>query len=451
VEYYAYVRSLVIDGDLHFEKDWRAGNPTFTISRLDANGKLLPEQYTSTGYVANVSSVGPALLWAPFFVAVHLVVLGLNHLGTQIPADGYSRPYLVTLAVATAFYGFLGLLLAFRLARVYFEERWAFLATLGIWFATSLPVYMYFNPFWSHAQSAFTVALFLWYWHRTRAQRTAAQWALLGLTSGLMINVYYANGMFLLVPLAESLQAYWRAWKAERRDWIALRQLLGSNVLYVVATAAALLPTFITRHIIFGNPYETGYAALTSWNWTRPALWQVLFSSNHGLLAWTPIVIPALLGLVWLRRRDLELATYLSVAAAAFYGLIAAYPTWHGISSFGSRFFVSLTPVFVLGLACTLDTVAKALVQRRAFGAALMVMISTIAWNLGFIFQWGTHMVPPRGPISWREVAYNQVAVVPGRFGSTLKSYLLGRGALMTSIEQRDQNQIRSQQTTERK
>jgi hypothetical protein len=78
-------------------------------------------------------------------------------------------------------------------------------------------------------------------------------------------------------------------------------------------------------------------------------------------------------------------------------------------------------------------------------------MTLIIAWNLGFIFQWGTHMVPPRGPISWREVAYNQVAVVPGRFGSTLKSYLLGRGALMTSIEQTDQNQIRSQQTNEQK
>ena len=34
-------------------------------------------------------------------------------------------------------------------------------------------------------------------------------------------------------------------------------------------------------------------------------------------------------------------------------------------------------------------------------------------WNLGLIFQWGTHLIPARGPISFREAAYNQFAVVP--------------------------------------
>jgi len=46
------------------------------------------------------------------------------------------------------------------LARKYVAAHWAFLATLGIWGASSLPVYMYFNPAWSHVQSAFAVAFF---------------------------------------------------------------------------------------------------------------------------------------------------------------------------------------------------------------------------------------------------------------------------------------------------
>jgi len=44
--------------------------------------------------------------------------------------------------------------------------------------------------------------------------------------------------------------------------------------------------------------------------------------------------------------------------------------------------------------------------------AAIMVLIG---WNLGFIFQWGANLIPNRGPISWREVVYNQVVVVPGK------------------------------------
>ena len=44
-----------------------------------------------------------------------------------------------------------------------------------------------------------------------------------------------------------------------------------------------------------------------------------------------------------------------------------------------------------------------------------------VLWNLGLIFQWGTHLIPARGPISWREVAYNQVAVVPAEAAGTVE------------------------------
>ena len=83
-------------------------------------------------------------------------------------------------------------------------ERWAFLATLGIWLGTSLPVYMVLNPSWSHAQSAFTVALFFWYWNRTREARTWPQWAALGALGGLAMDVYYLNVVLLALPLMES-------------------------------------------------------------------------------------------------------------------------------------------------------------------------------------------------------------------------------------------------------
>src|SRR5207253_5000576 len=93
----------------------------------------------------------------------------------------------------------LGLFLALRLARQYVAERWALVATLAIWWASSLPVYMYFNPSWSHAHSFFAVALFLWYWHETRSSRSLAQWLILALITGLMLNVYYPNAMVLAV------------------------------------------------------------------------------------------------------------------------------------------------------------------------------------------------------------------------------------------------------------
>ncbi len=200
VGYYAYLRSLLIDHNLNFEKDYLAANPSFIMHRIDANGHLLPEMYTKTGRVENHFTVGPAILWAPVLVPVHLAVIGLDNLGAHIAPDGYSRPYVLAMAVATACYGFLSLLLAFRIARKYCGQRWAFLATIGIWLASSLPVYMYFNPSWSHAFSAFSVSLFLWYWDRTKFGRTLKRWAVLGLLAGLMGNVYYPNVFLLIFP-----------------------------------------------------------------------------------------------------------------------------------------------------------------------------------------------------------------------------------------------------------
>jgi hypothetical protein len=446
VEYYAYVRSLVIDGNLDFANEWQASNPSFRQGHLDPEGNVPSQQRTPTGHVVNLASVGPSLLWAPFFLVVHGTVLCLNRLGAHISADGFSRPYVFSMAAVTAGYGFAGLLLSFSLARTHLKERWARWATLAIWFASSLPVYMYFNPFWSHAHSAFAVALFLWYWNKTRGQRTIKQWIVLGLLAGLMLNNYYPNAMVLLVPLMESLHVYWRAWKPESRDFHAAGRLLLSNIIFLVAMGISMLPTFVTRQILYGNPFETGYGGLSTWNWTHPALGQVLFSANHGLLSWTPILIPALLGLFFLRKYDGEMALCFGAAFLGFYILISAYPTWDGISAFGGRMFISLTPIFIVGLAATLNEIAAAFHKRRwVLQTSCATIVVLIVWNLGFIFQWGLHLIPPRGPISWRQMAYNQVAVVPGRAAGSLRDFLFRRKSMMRRIEQIDQQQLRQQ------
>ena len=438
VGYYAYVRSLLIDHDLHFEDEWKAGNPSFRQSRVNEQGQVVADQYSATGYVKNHFSVGPAILWFPFLLAAHSAVLAVDSMGAHVPADGYSRPYLVVMALATAAYGFAGLLLSFDLARRYFARRWAFLATLGIWFASSLPVYMYFNPSWSHAHSAFAVALFLWYWHRTRGGRTLAQWFLLALAAGLMMNVYYPNAILLLVPGIETLAELYHAWRLKSEKHAAL-QLLAKSLFFLLVTGISLLPTLITRRIIYGNVFESDYPAMHTWFWTAPKLVRVLFSTDHGLLTWTPILIPSIVGLVLLCRRDKLFGVSLVLCFLAYYYFIASYPDWDGISSFGNRFFVPLTILFVLGLAAMLDFLAGWSKQRgRAFAVASALLAVLVLWNAGLIFQWGTQMISARGEIPWFQVVHNQFAEVPVRITGGLEGYFGRRKSMMQDIEKQD-------------
>jgi hypothetical protein len=437
VGYYAYARAPLIQHNLHFEQDWLHANLLFSKSRTLPNGQLSAAEYTETGYVSNLFSIGPALLWAPFLLAAHGIVLLCNALGAHIPADGFSLPYLVAMALGTAVYGFLGLLLSYSLARKYVEGCWAFLATLGIWGASSLPVYMYFNPSWSHAHSVFAVALFLWYWDRTRGSRTFLQWILLGLISGLMLDVYFANGVFLILPLIESLVDYGDAWKTQ--EFREAASLFAANFCFLLTMILCFVPTLITRKIIFGGFFRFSSYQHAAWDWTAPHWYSILFSSEHGILLWTPILALAIIGLVFVPRRAKVLTSYLSAGAAAFFYLISCYPDWAGISAFGNRFFISVTPIFIFGLALLLQRFGGFFrSSTRAFSLAASVLFLFIVWNAGFIFQWGAHLISPRGPVSLSEVAHNQIFVVPRELSSDLRQYFSKRKGLMQQIEQRD-------------
>jgi len=438
VGYYAFARSMLIEHRLDFTRDWLAANTSFRMGRTDAQGNIAPAEYTATGHLDNHFSVGPAILWFPFLVVAHGSVLLWDRLGGQIPADGFSKPYRVAMALGTALYGFLALLISFVVARRYFAERWAFLATLGIWFASSLPVYMYFNPSWSHAHSAFMVALFLWYWIRTRAARTWVQWIVLGAIGGLMMDVYYVSGVLLLLPLLESLKGYWKARRGPEMG-VAGRLFIG-NVIFAALLVTAFLPTLVTKEIIYGSYAKSGYEHL--WIWTSPWLFKVCFSADHGLFSWTPIVMAAVVGLFFLRRYDRDLAVYSILVFAVVLYTIGCYKDWDGLSSFGNRFFVSLTSVFVIGLAAFLDSLERAWNEKGALIVSASATAVLILWNLGLIFQWGTHLIPARGPISWRDAAYNQIAVVPVEASQSLKNYLTHRSQMMNRIEQEDVRQL---------
>jgi hypothetical protein len=441
VGYYAYARAPLIQHNFHFEEDWRHANQYFSQSRTGPDGRLLPTEYMETGYVGNLFSIGPALLWFPFLLTAHVAVHILDFFGMQIPADGFSFPYIFAMALGTAVYGFLGLLLSFRIAKKYMAERWALLGTIAIWWASSLPVYMYFNPAWSHAHSAFAASLFIWLWDRSRGSRTTAQWLQLGLVAGLMVDIYFPNSIFLLLPLIESLFIYAESLKSRSTAWLTLFK---QNVLFSLMIAVAFLPTIITRRIIFGGYFRFGSYSHLSWDWSAPHWRDVLFSSDHGVFSWTPLLAFAVLGLFFLPRVAKSLALYFGLAVAGFYYLISSYPYWDGLSSFGNRFFISLTPIYIFGLAALLERCSGFLRSPRlAVWLSSAVLTCFIVWNLGFIYQWGAHLIPARGPISFREAISNQFLLVPEKLSGHLLEFLFHRKQLMQQIEQKDIEQLK--------
>jgi hypothetical protein len=429
---YAYVRSLVLDRDLRFDNEYRRGDPAFVAQSFRrADAQPWPPMEMPGGYLRNQWSVGPSLLWLPSFLQAHAIVRVLRELGSEVPADGYSLPYRLACALATAGYAFLGLFLAYRSAARFTGQAPALLAAAALWLASPLPVYVYFLPFYSHALASFAVAVFLWYWLTRRPLGRPRQWMVWGLLGGLVWQMEPLAGLVLVAAAVE--------WLATARA-AGLSRSVSTAAAFVAAALLGAAPQLVIKSILHGSALRTG--TLNRYFWDAPRLVDVGFATEHGLFLWTPVLLLSVAGLVVLCRREPVVGAGLLAAFGCTYYVVACYEAWHGISSFGNRFFVSLTPAFVVGAAVTLQGAHRLLARGRpapAAWAALAVPVAVLAaWNAGLIFQWGTSMVPRQGPVDFAVVARNQATVVPRKIAALALRYVAARQQTMREQERQD-------------
>jgi hypothetical protein len=429
---YAYVRSLVLDGDLRFDNEYRRGDASFVAQSFrKADAQPWPPMEMPGGYLRNQWSVGPSLLWLPAFLQAHAGVGVLRLLGAPEAADGYSLPYRLACALATAAYAFCGLFLACRAAQRFAAPAPALLATVALWLASSLPVYVYFLPFYSHALASFSVSVFLWYWLTRRPFDHPRQWMAWGLVGGLVWQMEPLAGLVLVVAVVE--------WLSSLRA-TPFARAAASGAAFGAAALAAALPQLVIKSILHGSALRTG--TLNRYFWDSPRLLDVGFATEHGLFLWTPVLVVAVIGLLALCRRDVVVGLGLLAALACTYYVVACYEAWHGISSFGNRFFVCLTPAFVVGAAVALDAahrlLARGLPTKGAWAALVAPVVLLAAWNAGLVFQWGTGMVPRQGPVDFAQVARNQATAVPGRIVATALRYVSSRQQAVREQERKD-------------
>ena len=97
----------------------------------------------STGYVFSNWQIGQAVLYLPFFMLGHFLALFYSALGYPIKADGYSAPYFIATAIASATYLFAGIMIMCRVLNKIVNERIAVIATVSLWMASPLLYYTF--------------------------------------------------------------------------------------------------------------------------------------------------------------------------------------------------------------------------------------------------------------------------------------------------------------------
>jgi len=381
IEHFAWLRSIAFDRDVNFENEYQYFFDA-DVARSEGFHETFLERVNETGQRLNYAPIGAAVVWAPFYAVGHVVALA-----TGAPADGFSQPYISAISYGSAFYGFAAVVLSALIARRLVGR--GLLASIVILIGTPLVFYAYVAPGFGHAASAFCVSLFVWVWLRARERWTVRDGILLGLAGGLMTLVREQDVLLVIGPGLDFLMHASAAMRSSGNAG-ALRRTLNTALAGTLAFLIGVTPQLLAYKALNGHFGPTASAA-NKLSWSSPHGLSVLFSPEHGLIAWTPLVLLALAGLVALARsrnneasRVAVLALLMVAAQAYTSGVVES---WTVAGSFGQRRFIALTPLLVVGLAALLTAPRAAMVRRLVVFATVLC----VWWNLGLMVQFGLH------------------------------------------------------------
>jgi hypothetical protein len=404
--YYSYLPSLLLDRDLDFANQYAV----FLPPRVAARQPLTPDAKPH-----NSCAIGPAILWAPFFLAGHLLAIGLRAAGYSIQLDGMGYVYQIPVLLGSMAYSFAGMLLLNQTCRRFFNAASSAFAVILTWFTTNLIYYMIAEPSMSHACSFFAAALFLSLWLSYRPDPTMRQWFLLGISGGIIALVRQPDAVWLALPAIDCMIA-------ARTDWrVRLPRYAKGIAVFGITAAIAFVPQLIIWRELNGTAVQSGYSyAGNTFHWLSPRILPLLFSLNHGLFSWHPALLLAAIGLAILYRREKAIMFSLFLVAAIHILVVSSWYGWSGGDSFGSRMLISMLPILTLGFAALIDWTAA----RRAFVVMSLLAGSFLLWNGLFFLQYRFGYISKIRTITFYQLTVGKLEVLkdfPSLFWSLIR------------------------------
>lgn len=384
--YYSYIRSVVFDHDFNFKNEYTEFDRFY--------GTHAATRLTPTGKVANLYSVGPAILVSPFFAGAYMVDKS-HPQDSEYKLAGFNKPYQVAIFFAAVFYFLIGLLFIFWSLDVLFSRAVALVAGTATWLLSPLIFYIIYEPSMSHVFSFFALSGLFYFCLRSRNNISKKDYIILGLWFGLAMLVRWQNIVVVLLPLYVLFSNRLMYWTDK----------LKSLLYFSVTAGIVFLPQILMWHYLFGSwiliPQGNDF-----FNWQNPQVINFLFSGWHGLFFWQPWLIFGVIGLLFLFMRDKFLAIILFLILAGQIYINSATVDWTSGSAFGARRMTDYIFIFATGFGCIfmyLDAMRSPIKKIMYF-----ILAIGIIWNLGLLIAVGQGRLPLDKEVSIKQMAMVQ-------------------------------------------
>ncbi len=413
---FVYLRSLVVDHNIDFSNEY-----DYYDNTKDYPYKFKELGLTKTGKPVNRYGIGSSILWAPFYITTYNIRAILNIFDYNFSLEGYEYPFVLAIAIGTAFYGSLGLIFIYLLLRLYFKPFLCFMAALTFWFCSPAIFYMYLHPSMSHIPSFFLISSFYYLFFKKIYQIKPNKYIRLGILFSLAVMTRFQNAIHI-IPFTIGIIILIRKLKIEHNP--KLKKVPYSLAAFIIAAFLTFIPQMIVWKYLNGS-YFSGPTPYLDYgmNLLKPIyLVKVLLSSKSGLFFYHPFLLLAILGLIIYLRKEWVISLVFLLAFLCTLYLVSCWVVWFAGASFGHRMFVSIGIIFALGFAAFYKDILR---ENKIIVIILFLLF--FLWNLGLIVQYSTKMIPHQDYVPLKKIVYNQFHRVPREFVNHIKQFFIDR------------------------
>ncbi len=365
IHYYAFLPALLVYNDLSLG--------FIETKPDDFTYKFWPVQ-APRGDKVIMTTMGMSLMYAPFVIPVHYF-LKL----TGRPATGFSWPYKAALLFASLFYTLAGLILLRKMLLRRFPDLAVALVLLSTVLATNLIFYTTRQAAFTHAFSFFLIIWLARASERYYSSPSARHAALVGFIAALITLVRPTNALLLILfPL------WWIDSLKTIKERVQLFLKNYSHILVLIAVAVLCwVPQLVYWKQFSGQWFFNGYADKGMFFFGNPQIFNVLFSYRKGWLLYTPVMILALSGFIWLWKSNRGLFWPLVVVFLIHLFLVSSWWLWWFGGSFGHRAFVDVYGLLAFPLAAFFTQ----LIRGRSKFLKVLALVIALLFASHNIFQ----------------------------------------------------------------
>jgi len=363
--YYLYLPATFIYKDLKQLKFYKVilekyrPTPDFQQAYPAENGnKLL--KYSS----------GMAVQFLPAFALSHMYA----KMSDKYPADGYSRPYQLGIAIWGFIVAMIGLFFLAKILMLFFSAQATSLTLISFAFASNYLEYAGITNSMAHNYLFTLYAILIYVSIRFRNTEKLRYAIAIGFVCGLMALTRPTELIAVLIPILWGIHPNSIG---EHLHYLR-RNFLKIGIAVLLTGGIGMIQLMYWKYVS-GSWLQYSYQD-QGFSWLRPHLYNGLFHFRAGWLIYSPIMVFSLLGFYSLYKNNRILFWTIVPFSLLFIYIAFAWDIWWYGGSLGQRTMVQLMPVLGFSFAAIMEKILDSQIKTTFYFIFLAICVFLNFW-----------------------------------------------------------------------